>query len=42
MKKVKCVKCGNEVVIDIARARDEEGEVFVCPKCGFEFRFVDK
>lgn len=42
MKSIKCLKCGNEVAIDIAHAQDEEGEVFVCPKCGFEFRYTDK
>ena len=42
MKKVKCVKCGNEVEINIANAVDFNGEVYVCPECGYKFRFVDK
>ena len=42
MKKVKCVKCGTEVEINIANAVDFNGEVYVCPECGYKFRFVDK
>lgn len=42
MKQVKCVNCGGQVTIDIAKAIDENGEVFVCPHCGFKFRYCDK
>ena len=42
MAKAKCPKCGQEVEIDIAKAVDENGEVFVCPHCGFKFRYCDK
>lgn len=42
MKKIKCVKCGNEVEIDISKALDEEGEVFLCPHCKQKFRYTDK
>ena len=42
MKQVKCAKCGTDVTIDIAKAVDENGEVFVCPNCGFKFRFTEK
>jgi len=42
MKKIKCVKCGNEVEIDISKALDEEGEVFRCPNCKQKFRYTDK
>jgi len=42
MKKVKCVTCGADVEIDIAKAVDEEGEEFVCPNCGLRFRYTDK
>lgn len=42
MTKVKCPKCGKEVVIDIAKCVDELGEVHKCPKCGFVFRYVEK
>ena len=39
---VKCVRCGNNVKIDISKATDENGEVFLCPHCGFQFRFTEK
>lgn len=42
MKTINCPKCSFPVEIDIANAMDEQGEVFVCPKCGYKFRFVDK
>lgn len=42
MEKVKCIKCGEDVTINIANAQDEDGEVFVCPNCGQVFRFTHK
>ena len=42
MEEVKCIKCGNMVQINIAKAVDEEGEVFCCPHCGQIFRYVHK
>ena len=42
MKKVKCIKCHNEVEINIANAIDEEGEEFKCPHCGQLFRYAEK
>lgn len=42
MLKVKCPKCNADVVIDIAKAIDENGEVFKCPNCGWDLRYVDK
>lgn len=42
MKKVKCVKCGAEVEINISKALDEDGEVFRCPHCKQKFRYTDK
>lgn len=39
---IKCIKCNNEIQIDIAKAIDDQGEVFRCPNCGFIFRFTDK
>jgi predicted RNA-binding Zn-ribbon protein involved in translation (DUF1610 family) len=42
MVTVKCPKCKEDVVIDIAKCVDEEGEVHVCPKCGMFFRWVEK
>ena len=41
MKTVNCPKCGKEVVIDIARAVDEDGEEFVCDHCGYHFRYAE-
>lgn len=42
MEKVKCVKCGSEVTIDLSKAEDSEGEVFKCPNCGQKFRYCHK
>lgn len=42
MKKVKCIRCGTEVEINIINAIDEEGEVFKCPNCGQVFRYAEK
>ena len=41
-KTTKCINCNNDVEIDIAKAIDEEGEVFHCPCCGFIFSYTDK
>ena len=40
MKKIKCPKCQQEVGIDIAKAIDENGEVFMCPNCKNKFRYA--
>lgn len=40
--KVKCPKCKEEVILDISKCVDELGEVHCCPKCGFQFRWVEK
>lgn len=42
MEKVKCIKCGNDVEINIAKAEDENAEVFRCPNCGQIFRYTHK
>ena len=42
MEKVKCINCGNDVEINIAKALDEDGEVFSCPVCGQKFRYTNK
>ena len=34
MKKIKCPVCQSDVDIDIAKAVDENGEVYRCNKCG--------
>ena len=41
-KTITCLKCGSSVEINIARAVDEEGEVFVCPNCHFHMRYTEK
>jgi predicted RNA-binding Zn-ribbon protein involved in translation (DUF1610 family) len=40
MKKIKCPKCLNETIIDIAKAVDENGEEFICKNCGYIFRYA--
>ena len=40
MEHVKCIQCGHDVEINIAKAVDENGEEFRCPKCGFIFRYT--
>lgn len=40
MIKIKCPKCKQEVNIDIAKAIDEDGEVFMCPNCKNKFRYA--
>ena len=42
MEYVKCVKCGKETEIDIAKAVDEDAEVFRCQHCGFKFMYTHK
>lgn len=42
MKYIKCPKCQQEVEINIAKALDEEGEVFECPHCKWQFRYANK
>ena len=39
---VKCPVCQTDVEINIAKAIDEEGEVFCCQNCGQVFRYTDK
>jgi predicted RNA-binding Zn-ribbon protein involved in translation (DUF1610 family) len=39
---IKCANCGNDTEINIAKAIDENGEVFICPNCGKMFRYTDK
>ena len=42
MTKIECPFCKNEVVIDISKCIDEEGEVHVCPHCHEYFRWVER
>ena len=42
MKTIKCPKCEHPIEINIAKSSDEEGEVFMCQKCGYKVRFPHK
>ena len=42
MKIIKCPKCGKEVKIDIVNSITDDGEVFQCPYCKYQFRYVEK
>ena len=42
MKIINCPKCGKEVKIDIANSISDDGEVFQCPYCKYQFRYVEK
>jgi predicted RNA-binding Zn-ribbon protein involved in translation (DUF1610 family) len=35
-----CPKCKEEVPLDVWKAIDEDGEVYLCPHCGWKFRFA--
>ena len=39
---IKCPKCNKNVEIDIAHSVSDDGEVFRCPHCGFQFRYVER
>lgn len=40
MTTIKCPNCGKSVNIDISKAIDEEGEVFMCSDCKKSFRYA--
>ena len=40
--KVKCPKCKCETEINIAKAIDENGEVFMCEHCRYPFRYTNR
>lgn len=40
--KLKCPKCGKETEYFINDAIDEEGEVFMCKYCHYQFRYTEK
>lgn len=42
MEHVKCVRCGHENEINIAKAVDTQGEEFRCENCGLIFRYTNK
>lgn len=37
MEKIKCPLCEQEFDDDVRNRADENGEIKVCPKCGFQF-----
>ena len=37
MEKIECVKCGKDIELDVSKALDESGEIYVCPHCGQKF-----
>lgn len=39
MTKVKCIKCEKDIELDVSKALDENGEVFVCQHCGQKFMY---
>jgi DNA-directed RNA polymerase subunit RPC12/RpoP len=32
-----CPKCNKEIELDVSKALDERGEIFICPHCGYKF-----
>ena len=36
MEKIMCPKCGNEITIDVSKAIDENGEIFLCKNCKWQ------
>ena len=40
MKIVNCPNCKEPVKINISKAVDEEGEVYICSKCHKSFRYA--
>ena len=41
MKIIKCPKCNAALQINIAKATDEHGEIFRCPRCGYFLRYAN-
>ena len=39
---VKCPKCHHDTELNIAKAIDENGEVFLCEHCGYPFRYTNR
>jgi predicted RNA-binding Zn-ribbon protein involved in translation (DUF1610 family) len=40
MNKIKCPKCNSNIEINVSKAVDEFGEVFLCKNCGYGFRYA--
>ena len=36
MEKIICPKCGSEITIDVSKAIDENGEIFLCKNCKWQ------
>ena len=39
---IECPKCKGEVPLDVRKAIDEEGEVYLCPHCKWQFRYTPR
>ena len=39
---INCPKCHQETSFFLSDAVDEDGEVFKCEHCGYEFRYTEK
>ena len=37
---IECPSCSKEFQVNISKAIDEHGEVFICPKCKKAFRYA--
>lgn len=37
---IKCPKCHEDVEINIERSITDDGEIFECPHCGFQFLYI--
>lgn len=42
MTTIKCPKCGKHITIDISKAINKNGEVYVCKYCNSKFRYTEK
>ena len=40
MRTIKCPKCSKEFDINIANSITDDGEVFMCPHCGWKIRYT--
>lgn len=39
---INCPKCNKIINFTISDSISEDGEVFVCPYCGWKFRYTEK
>lgn len=40
--KLLCPKCGYPTNLDLSKSFSDDGEVFICQKCGYKFRYAEK